>query len=239
MESPKVLAVITARAGSKALPGKNIKLLGGKPLIAYSIYAAKQSRLLSDVIVSTDGEEIAAIARAEGADVPFLRPAELSTDETTHIPVMQHAITFMENKLGKRYDYVVILQPTSPFRFVDDIDLTLKKLIERGADSAVTIYEVEAGHHPIKFKTLEKDDRIKPWYGIHEPSHLRQGLPLVYKRSSAVYAMRRDLIMDGKLYGDHVVGHIVPQDRSIDIDTAIDWVKAEYMLEQLKKYFDF
>src|SRR3990167_8979999 len=113
---PRILGVITARGGSKGIPGKNIKPLGGKPLIAYTIEAAKKSKLITHLIVSTDDEEIARVARECGAEVPFMRPAELAGDETGHLLVMQHALAHMEEKLGAPFDYVLILQPTSPFR---------------------------------------------------------------------------------------------------------------------------
>ena len=115
MKATQILAVITARGGSKGIPGKNIKPLGGKPLIAFTIETAKKSKLITDLIVSTDDEKIAAVARRYGADVPFVRPVEIAGDKVPHVPVMRHAIEFMENKLGVVFDYAVILQPTSPF----------------------------------------------------------------------------------------------------------------------------
>src|SRR3989344_3436867 len=137
MNKPRILAVITARGGSKGLPGKNIKLLGGKPLIAHTISVAQKRNFITHLIVSTDDEAVAEIARAHGGIVPFLRPAELAQDKTPHLPVMQHAIEFMEKKIGEPYDYVVILQPTSPFRTVEDTDLTIQKMIDHHAQSAV------------------------------------------------------------------------------------------------------
>lgn len=234
MEKPKILGVITARGGSKGIPGKNIKELGGKPLIVYTIEAAKKSSLITHLIVSTDDEATAEIARSAGAEVPFMRPAELAQDDTPHVPVMQHAIGFMEEQLGEPFDYAVILQPTSPFRLPEDIDVTLQTLIDAGADSAVTLMEVSSSEHPIKIKKIE-EGRVLP-YGAPEPEGIRkQDLPPAYKRSAAVYAMKRDLLMNGRLYGEHVVGHVVPSERSIDIDYPLDWIKAEYMLEELKK----
>jgi CMP-N-acetylneuraminic acid synthetase len=185
MTIANILGVITARGGSKGIPGKNIKLLGAKPLIAYTIEAAKKSRLLTHLIVSTDDEEIAAVAKQYGAEVPFMRPKELSQDNTPHLPVMQHAIEFMEKKLGIIFDYSVIFQPTSPFRTVEDIDGTLQKLIDTGADSAVSVCEIEPSAHPMKVKKLA-GDRVLP-YCIEEPEGIRrQDLPIAYKRSCAV-----------------------------------------------------
>ena len=144
-----ILGVITARGGSKGIPGKNIKLLGGKPLIAYTIDVAKKSKLITHLIVSTDDEEIANVCRRYNVEVPFMRPKELSQDETTHIPVMQHAIRFMEDKLSMTFDLAVILQPTSPFRLSEDIDGTVKVLMESEADSAVSLVNIPIAEHPI------------------------------------------------------------------------------------------
>jgi len=230
-----ILGVITARGGSKGIPGKNIKMLGGKPLIAYTVEVAKKSNLITDLIISTDDEKIADIAKQYGVEVPFMRPKELAEDNTPHLPVMQHAISFMEDKLGIVFDYVVILQPTSPFRTIEDIDETLQKLISQDADSAVSLVEIESREHPIKAKKVEGDE-VLPYCMEEKEGTRRQDLPVAYKRSSAVYAMRRDLVIkDNKIFGDNIVGHIVPKERSIDIDEPFDWLKAEYMLDDLNK----
>jgi CMP-N-acetylneuraminic acid synthetase len=238
-DAPVILAVITARGGSKGVPGKNIKLLGTKPLIAYTIDAARQSRLITHTIVSTDDPAIADAARNHGADVPFMRPAELASDKAPHLVVMQHAIEFMEAKLGRPVDYVVILQPTSPFRTADDIDQTLQLLIGSGADSGVTLVDV-GNDHPVKAKKLE-GHRVLPYCIPEKEGTRRQDLEPAYRRSGAVYAMRRDVIMkDQSLYGQHVVGHIVPAERSVDIDSPLDWVCAEWMLKDLQsKGYEF
>ena len=233
--TPNVLGVITARGGSKGIPGKNIKKLGNKPLIAYTIDAAKKSKLINHLIVSTDDKEIADVCKKYGADVPFMRPKELAQDGTPHLPVMQHAIDFYEKKNNITIDYVVILQPTSPFRTIDDIDGTIQKLIDTKADSAVSIVEVPSNVNPIKIKKLEGD--FISAYSVPEVEGTRrQDLPVAYKRSAAIYSMRRDLIMkENKLYGDKDAGYIVPKDRSVDIDYPLDWIIAEYMLKELKK----
>lgn len=229
-----ILGVITARGGSKGIPGKNIKLLGGKPLIAYTIDTAKKSKLITHLVVSTDDEAIASVCRAHGADVPFMRSKELAHDSTPHLPVMQHAIGFMEKKLGIMFDYIVILQPTSPFRTVEDLDGTIQKLMDTGADSAVSIVEIEE-NHPMKIKKL-KGDMLEPYCIPETEGMRRQDLPIAYKRSGAVYAMKRETLMEkNRLYGDSVAGYVVPRERSIDIDTPLDWIKMEYMLEELKK----
>ncbi len=229
----KILAVITARGGSKGIPRKNIKELGGKPLIAYSIEAAKKSNLISHLIVSTNDDEIAGIAKKFGAEVPFIRPAELASDTSSHVEVMQHAVRFMEEQLAITFDYAVILQPTSPFRLVEDIDETLRILMESGADSGVSMMELE-GDHPVKIKKMD-GNKVLPYCVLESEGVRRQDLPKAYKRSSAVYAVKRDvLINQGMIFGNDTVGHIVPGERSIDIDTEYDWIRAEYMLKKLR-----
>lgn len=231
-ESHKILAVITARGGSKGIPGKNIKLLGGKPLLVYTIEAAKQSRLLTHTILSTDDEKIAAVGREHGIEVPFLRPAELAQDDTLHLPVMRHAAEFMEEKLGDKFTHLVVLQPTSPFRTAADLDGTINLILKTGADSAVSVVEV-ASDHPLKAKKLA-GNRVLPFFAPEPEGVRRQDLPKAYRRSGAVYVIRRDLIMEeNRFYGDHVVGYEVPPERSIDIDDELDWLKAEYLLKKL------
>lgn len=230
-----ILGVITARGGSKGIPGKNIKLLGGKPLIVYTIESAKKSKLITHLIVSTDDEKIADVCRQYGADVPFMRPKELAQDITPHLPVIQHAIKFMEEKSGIVFGYVVIFQPTSPFRTADDIDSTIQKLIDTGADSAVSLVEFEKGMHPVKAKKLE-GDRVLAYCMEEVEGIRRQDIPTAYRRNGAVYAMKRDLLLkDNRLYGDFVAGYVVPKERSIDIDESFDWLRAEHMLKNLKK----
>lgn len=235
MSGPLVLAVVTARGGSRGIPGKNIRPLGGKPLIHYTIDAARRSQYISDTIVSTDSAAIADVARAYGAAVPFLRPAALAGDATPHLPVLQHAVSEMETMRSTTYEYVVTLQPTSPFRLPADIDGTVELLISSNADSAVSVCEVDSGCHPVKAKKLE-GHRLLPYCVAEIEGTRRQDLPPAFKRNSAVYVSRRDLIMkDNRFYGDHVVGYVVPRERSIDIDSPLDWIVAEYMLEQLRR----
>jgi|TARA_Y100000310_G_scaffold344034_1_gene454673 N-acylneuraminate cytidylyltransferase/CMP-N,N'-diacetyllegionaminic acid synthase len=238
MKKQKILAVITARGGSKEIPRKNIKKLGGRPLISYTIESAKKSDLITNLIVSTDDKEIADVSKKYGADVPFMRPKELSQDNTPHLPVIQHAVSFMEDKLGITFDYVVILQPTSPFRTEEDIDGTIQKLIDTNADSAVSICQWK-GTHPISAKKLE-GDKVLPYF-VEETTTRRQDLQKVYQRSSAVYVIKHDKIMEKNqkvgenIVRGNIVGYTVPKERSIDIDGPLDFIKAEYMLRELKK----
>jgi CMP-N-acetylneuraminic acid synthetase len=235
MVNKKILGVITARGGSKGLPGKNIKILGNHPLIFYTIEVAKKSKLITDLIVSTDDEKIAKICEDFGARVPFLRPAELANDTSGHLEVMRHAIKFMEDNKGIVYDYAVILQPTSPFRTVDDIDRTIEKILEHKADSAFSMTEIIGREHPLKAKKMDGDKVVSYCNDFIEPTQ-RQKLPPAFKRSGAVYVTKRDIIMnENKLWGDFVVGYLIPKERYVDIDTESDWILAEYMYKYLEK----
>lgn len=233
MHRMNILGVITARGGSKGIPQKNIKPLAGKPLIAWTIEAAKKSALITHLIVSTDDFDIASIAETYGIDVPFMRPKELAQDETPHLPVMQHAVREMETREKIIFDYVVILQPTSPFRRPEYIDETLKVLVNEKTDSAVTLYELPNSFHPVRVKKIE-GGRVVP-YCMEEPENARrQDYPVAYKRSSDVYAMTRVCLMEkGQLYGQTIAGYVVPKERVIDIDTPTDWVVAEEMAKSL------
>ncbi len=233
-KNKKILGIITARGGSKGILEKNIKELGYKPLIAYSIESAQKSKFITDLILSTDDKNIIRVARKYEVVIPFKRPKNLAKDNTPHLPVLRHAVKFMEKKNGFQYDCVVILQPTSPFRTFDDIDKTIKLLIDTNADSSVSLVKIDM-NHPIKIKKL-KGKRVVPYCLTEKEGVRRQDLPTAYKRSGAVYAIKRDVVVkNNKLYGNYVVGHVVPQDRSIDIDSPLDWIKAEFMLKKLKK----
>ncbi len=150
----KTLGVITARGGSKGIPRKNIKELLGKSLIAYTVDAAAGSQYLSRCIVSTDDSEIAEISKKYGAEVPFMRPEDLAQDKSTSIPVIQHALTWLKDNEGEEYDYVMILQPTSPLRSAEDIDACIQKIVDTGADSVMSMYEL-TDFAPKKIKKID------------------------------------------------------------------------------------
>lgn len=231
----RILGVITARGGSKGIPGKNTKDLLGKPLVAWTIETAKKSKLITDLIVSTDDEEIARVAREYGAEVPFMRPKELAEDSTPHLPVMQHAITEMEKRTGALFKLAVILQPTAPFRKAADIDATIEKIRDReDADSAVSLVEVETKAHPIKIKHMDANGRVHAYIMEEEQGTRRQDLPTAYRRSGDVYVITRKCLMEKeKLYGDVILGHVVDGTYYVDIDEPIDWHIAEIVGKDL------
>lgn len=227
----KILAVITARGGSKGIPGKNIKSLAGKPLIAYTIEAAKQSEYLTRTIVSTDSEEIADISKTYGADVPFLRPDELAQDQSGSIEVIQHALTTLEQKDGEVYDYVMILQPTSPLRSAADIDASIQKIVDTSADSVMSMMELVDFSIP-KLKVIADDQILSLQTSEGKASSRRQDLEKVYKRNCAIYLTKVHLIKQGDLFGKISRPHIMPEERSVDINTLFDFAIAEALLQK-------
>lgn len=219
----RVLGVIPARGGSKSIPNKNVADLNGKPLIAYAIDGAKNSHFLDDFIVSTDSEEIASIARAYGANVPFIRPANLSTDDADSLGVMLHALQFMEDQRGEPYDAVVMLQPTTPFRKASWIDEALRRLNESNLDSIVSVVDVGA-NHPYRMYSLDQDNELVPFVdGVDDPMMPRQKLPPVYIRSGDIYATRRRCLVEQmSLIGAESGGLIIDPEFAVNIDEPID-----------------
>jgi CMP-N-acetylneuraminic acid synthetase len=223
--------VIPARGGSKGLPGKNLKKLGALSLIGHAIASAREARRLDRFIVSTDSEEIAAEARRHGAEVPFLRPPKLASDEAGMVPVLQHAVEWLERDGGvASADFVVTLQPTSPFRVGGDIDATIAKILETGAESAQTL--VEASYHPFFMKTMD-GDRTTALFADGHKYVRRQDAPPVYQPSGAVYVTRRDVLMrDGHVLGKDNRGIVSGFEASVNIDTEWDFMLAELLLRE-------
>jgi len=226
-----ILALIPARGGSKGIPYKNARLLMGKPLIAYTIEAALQSQYQLRVVVSTDDEEIAEVARTADAEVPFLRPAELARDKAPTLPVVQHALGWLEQHEGYKPDLVVLLQPTSPLRRAEHIDQGIKLLLQTDADSVVSVCEVE--HSPYWMRVLDNEGRVKPFVeGDHEFSR-RQDLPPVYRLNGALYVTKRRIVMEERcLLGDDVRALVMAREDSIDIDDEVDFLLAELLLKR-------
>ena len=221
------LAVIPARGGSKSIPKKNIAPLAGKPLIAYTIEAANSSKILDDIVVSTDDPKIAEISKTFNGNIPFMRPPELATDSALTIGVVQHAIEFMEKERGSKYDYVILLQPTSPLRNSLDIDESVQKLITTNCDSVVSVVDVD-GYHPFRMKRFVGDRLINFVDQGFEDMRPRQILPKVYIRNGAIYASKRKIVMTGgTLVGSDCRGIEMPPERSINIDSPEDFIIAE------------
>ncbi len=223
--SLRVLGIITARGGSKGIPRKNIKDLCGKPLLAWTLDAVKSSTLLTRCILSTDDEEIADVGRRYGADVPFMRPAELAGDTSTSISVVQDALQKLK-AAGEEYDAVMILQPTSPLRTGGDIDASIRKMEETGADSVMSMMKL-TDFSLKKLKRLE-GDRILPLVESEgRQSSQRQELPDIYKRNCAIYLTRVASLRNGDLFGADSRAIVMPEERSVDINTPKDFLIAE------------
>jgi CMP-N-acetylneuraminic acid synthetase len=227
MAAPYAFGVIPARGGSKGLPGKNLKTLGRLSLIGHAVASAREAMRLTRFVVSTDDPAIAEEARRHGAEVPFLRPAELASDEAGMVPVLQHAVRWLEST-GARPDLIVTLQPTSPFRVGADIDATIAKVAETGADSAQTLSE--AAYHPYFMKTLE-GDVTHPLFEEGYRYVRRQDAPAVYQPSGAVYVTRYDVLMgQGRVLGKDNRGLVMDFAASANIDTEWDFRLAELIL---------
>ena len=226
----RVLGLVPARGGSKGVPRKNIRTLGGKPLLQYTAEAALASSLLSWTLLSTDDEEIAEVGRRCGLSVPFMRPAELALDTTPTLPVVQHAVSWMERQ-GEFFDAVCLLQPTNPFRRAEEIDGCIALLEESGADSVLTVLPVPAEHHPFWVYLRDESGRLRLSTGETAPPPRRQDLPPAFHREGSVYVTRRDVLMnESSLYGGHVEGFQVDSRRSVNIDDMEDWARAEMMV---------
>lgn len=232
-EGLRILGITLARGGSKSVPMKNIRPILGVPLIAYTIAEALRSRLITRFIVSTDDEKIAQVAHAYGADVPFVRPEELATDTASSVSALQHAVDFAERQEGQRYDYVVELMCTNPLKTVEDIDAAIQKLVETSADSVIAVHKLD-DHHPIRIKKIV-NDKIVDFCLPEIPESRRQDLkPDAYIRSGSIYALSRDhLMVDGRRYGsENSRPYVLPPERSVNVDTEIDFLVAEKMLEK-------
>ena len=234
----KVLGVITARGGSKGLPGKNLKLLGGKPLIAYTIEAAQQSGVFDRVILSTDDPAIASLARALGCDVPFMRPAELARDDTPHLPVMLHAVRWLEEHDGYRADCTMILQPTSPMRQPHHIQEAVDLIGPAGVDSVVSVSDVPVHYHPMRALRVDASGGATLFVTgepIRRRINRRQDLPAASVMNGAIYLFRTSVLFDREpsLYGARSAAYLMPPPYGLSIDTPDDWTEAERALDHI------
>lgn len=230
----KVLAIIPARSGSKGVKDKNVRKLGNKPLIAYSIDAAKQSEFVSELVVSTDSELYAAVARDLGAEVPFIRPAELATDEAASIDVIVHALEFL-NKQGKDFDAVCLLQPTSPFRPSGVIDHAIRVFNASGADALISVLPVPHEFNPHWIFEPDEINMLRIATGETEIIKRRQELPPAFYRDGSLYITKTNVILQKKsLYGEKLAFIVSNPSFYVNIDTEKDWLIAEEKLALVK-----
>jgi CMP-N,N'-diacetyllegionaminic acid synthase len=232
----RVLGVVTARAGSKGIPGKNTRLLAGRPLISYSIDAARASNAFDRLIISTDDADAAAIARDSGCEVPFMRPADLAADDTPHLPVMQHALAWLRDRDHYTPDWVMILLPTSPLRQPRHIREAIDLAATSGADSVVGVDELPAHFNPMRVVTIDEDGWARLFVGnapVKQRPGRRQDMPPAWVLNGAIYLFRTAMLFDPRepsLYGDKVAAYPMAPPYGFNVDEPEDWVQAERLL---------
>lgn len=222
----RILALIPARGDSKGVPGKNIRPLAGRPLIAWTVEAARASRHLDRLVLSSENDDICRIAEAYGCEVPFRRPPELARDDTPGIAPVLHAVEVLSG-----FDYVVLLQPTSPFRSAADIDAAIARCIDAGVPTLVSV--TPASQHPSWMYHMDGDGRLVHFLN-EEPIARRQELPRIYALNGAIYVAHVPTLQkEKKLIGPETIGYVMPRARSLDIDTALDFDLAEVLARRL------
>lgn len=227
----KVLAMIPARGGSKGLPGKNIRPLLGKPLIAWTIEKAKSSIYFDEVFVSTDDEEIGCIAREKGANVPILRPPELAQDNTPMLAVVEHTLDYFRQQ-GRAFDYLASLEPTSPMRKGDDLDRAIAQLIdnEAKADSLVSVGEVHMENPEIVKRIVS--GYVKPYMEIDRKVTRRQDLSAAYFPYGVIYLTKVETLLTEKtFYAERTIPFFIERWQNYEIDDLYDWLCIETILK--------
>lgn len=223
----KVLAIIPARGGSKGIPRKNIREVGGKPLTAWTIEEANKSKYIDRLILSSEDEEIIKVAKAWNCEVPFVRPAQLARDDTPGIEPVLHSI----EKLPAKYDYVVLLQPTSPLRKAEDIDGCIELCVKRNSPSCVSV--TEPGKNPYWMYTIDEKGRIRPLIETVVPITRRQDLPRVYALNGAVYVAKTEWLKNKRTFiTTETIAYVMPDERSLDVDTELGLKLCDFFLLQ-------
>ena len=227
IDDKKILAVITARGGSKGLPRKNIADVGGRPLIAWTIDAANGSPFIDRTVLSSDDDEIIAIAKNLGCDAPFVRPGELANDTSPSADALIHAL----DQMTETYDYLVLLQPTSPLRVTEDIDGAIEKCHTSGAPACVS--GCEPAKSPYWMFHVGNDGILSPVIDFEGLKTRRQDLPVVFAPNGAVFVARVPWFLEHRtFYGPGTVAYVMPPERSVDVDTALDLCVAEAFLKR-------
>ena len=227
-----VLAVIPARGGSKGLPGKNIKVLCGKPLIAWSIEAGLGSKYIDEVMVTSDNYEIANVAREFGASVPFLRPTELASDTATTMDTVKHVIDFYENKLHKKFDYIVLLEPTSPLREREDIDQAIESLLANPSGTSIVGICKTESQNPAFLVKMSEAGFIVGYEDQNMKAMRRQDIEDVYFFEGSIYVSRTDVLLTkNTFYHENTIGYELPKWKSLEIDDLDDFVMVESLIK--------
>ncbi len=232
LDGIKILGVVTARGKSKRLPRKNILDLAGKPLIGWTIEAALKSKYIDEVVVSTEDSEISEISKNFGANVPFMRPKELSDDSIHPAEVVKHAVNYCINDQEKEFDYVVLLQPTSPLRDAHDIDKAIELLYSKRADAVVSVCEAE--HPPLWSNTLPENLSMKNFLKDDLKNRVSQDLPTYYRINGAIYICSIKKILEENTFflKDNIFAFLMDAEKSVDIDTPIDFKLAEVLMRE-------
>ncbi len=233
MRKYKILGVILARSGSKSIKNKNIAIINGHPLIAYTISSALKSKSFHDIVVSTDSKKIQKISKKFGADVPFLRPKKISGDKAKAVDALHHALVFCEKKNKIKYDYIVELMCTNPLKNSTDIKKVINLQIKSKADSVIAVLKLN-DHHPIRIKKIV-NKKIRNFCLNEVTETHRQDLkPNAYIRCGSIYSMRRDMLLKKIRYGTkNSLAYIMPSKRVVNIDEKEDLEYAEF---KMKKY---
>jgi len=232
IDNHKVVCIIPARGGSKGVPLKNIKLLAGKPLIAYTIEQALKSKYIDRIIVSTEDYEIADVARKYGAEVPFVRPKNLAGDQVATVDVLLHAINWLEKEDKFSFDILLLLHTTTPLRAVEDIDACIEMLKGTKADN---VFSVTEAHRNPYFNMVEIDECGKVQLVKKGSFTSRQSAPKVYDMNASIYVWWKDVLTrEGKIFLKNSQIYIMPKERSVDIDDELDFKICNYLIVQKK-----
>lgn len=226
----RVLGLVPARAGSKGVPGKNTRLLGGRPLLAHTAEAALAATRLDRVVLSTEDAAIARLGEELGLEVPFLRPADLAADATPMLAVVQHALDALDG--ATPYDAVCLLQPTSPFRPTGLVDRCVEVFESSGADAVATMVPVPPEHNPHWVYVADADGHLRLATGEPEPIGRRQDLPAAFHRDGSVYVFSAAGVRAGHPYGERIEAVVQDPAGLVNIDTPDDWARAEALLER-------
>ena len=229
IDNKTILVVVPARGGSKGVKLKNLRPLNGVPLVALAGKVVRQLAYIDRAVVSTDHSEIAAVAQAAGLEAPFMRPAEFSGDRIADWDVLNHALLRCENIDRRRYEVIVMLQPTSPFRQPQHVTAAVTKLIEGGYDSVWTVSETDSKAHPLK-QLIIRDDQLDYYDPAGADIIARQQLKPMYHRNGVAYAITRDCILRQKTIKGDNASFVVIDDVLVNIDTEMDFKLAEFML---------
>lgn len=230
----RALGIVPARAGSKRLVDKNIREIGGKPLVTWAMEAALGAASLDRVVVSSDDSRVLAMAAERDPRLPLPRPAELASDEAMAIDFVRHALDAMHKQGESPFDIVAIVQATSPFTMAADIEATVALLARSEAASAVSVVPVDHAVHPLKMKLMGEDGRLEPYLEDERGRMAAHQLPEVFVRNGSVYVSRTTTVADGSIIGDPCLAYVMPRDRSIDINDEVDLAFAEFMWARMQ-----